>query len=380
MPFWGEFVIVKWVQNVNLKEGNIMDNNIEVKNISLDLIDPNPMNKDIFVVSDIAGLMNSIREHGFMGAIEVYLKPDGRYQISAGHRRYNVMKLLGEKTIPCIVKDLEDESTVTMKLIESNINTRVLSPMELSKAIIAYERALNEEGYSGSVNNKLMQVFNISETKLLKLRSIAKLTDSLQKYAYKVNFPYEAFYDATYFSQDRQKELYELLIEHFKQFPDTELTANLVTQYIQQIKGEIKIEKERIERKKILETIQYEEVGTQETTNVLVPDVADVTPDVQLDIKPKDVQPQIFEQPKFISYEDAMPEQQDVVITSNDRPIINVNVESNITYNPVDFEMELHVNKMLKIIENKNVIISKECKEKMIENMAFIINQLRQMK
>lgn len=380
MPFWGEFVIVKWVQNVNLKEGNIMDNNIEVKNISLDLIDPNPMNKDIFVVSDIAGLMNSIREHGFMGAIEVYLKPDGRYQISAGHRRYNVMKLLGEKTIPCIVKDLEDESTVTMKLIESNINTRVLSPMELSKAIIAYERALNEEGYSGSVNNKLMQVFNISETKLLKLRSIAKLTDSLQKYAYKVNFPYEAFYDATYFSQDRQKELYELLIEHFKQFPDTELTANLVTQYIQQIKGEIKIEKERIERKKILETIQYEEVGTQETTNVLVPDVADVTPDVQLDIKPKDVQPQIFEQPQFISYEDAMPEQQDVVITSNDRPIINVNVESNITYNPVDFEMELHVNKMLKIIENKNVIISKECKEKMIENMAFIINQLRQMK
>lgn len=380
MPFWGGFVIVKWVQNVNLKEGNIMDNNIEVKNISLDLIDPNPMNKDIFVVSDIAGLMNSIREHGFMGAIEVYLKPDGRYQISAGHRRYNVMKLLGEKTIPCIVKDLEDESTVTMKLIESNINTRVLSPMELSKAIIAYERALNEEGYSGSVNNKLMQVFNISETKLLKLRSIAKLTDSLQKYAYKVNFPYEAFYDATYFSQDRQKELYELLIEHFKQFPDTELTANLVTQYIQQIKGEIKIEKERIERKKILETIQYEEVGTQETTNVLVPDVADVTPDVQQDIKPKDVQPQIFEQPQFISYEDALPEQQDVVITSNDRPIINVNVESNITYNPVDFEMELHVNKMLKIIENKNVIISKECKEKMIENMAFIINQLRQMK
>lgn len=379
MPFWGEFVIVKWVQNVNLKEGNIMDNNIEVKNISLDLIDPNPMNKDIFVVSDIAGLMNSIREHGFMGAIEVYLKPDGRYQISAGHRRYNVMKLLGEKTIPCIVKDLEDESTVTMKLIESNINTRVLSPMELSKAIIAYERALNEEGYSGSVNNKLMQVFNISETKLLKLRSIAKLTDSLQKYAYKVNFPYEAFYDATYFSQDRQKELYELLIEHFKQFPDTELTANLVTQYIQQIKGEIKIEKERIERKKILETIQYEEVGTQETTNVLVPDVADVTPDVQLDIKPKDVQPLIFEQPQFISYEDAMPEQQDVVVTSNDRPIINVNDESNITYNPVDFEMELHVNKMLKIIENKNVIISKECKEKMIENMAFIINQLRQM-
>ena len=157
------------------------------------------------------------------------------------------------------------------------------------------------------------------------------------------------------------------------------LTANLVTQYIQQIKGEIKIEKERIERKKILETIQYEEAGTQETTNVLVPDVADVTPDVQLDIKPKDVQQLNFEQPQFISYEDAMPEQQDVVVTSNDRPIINVNVESNITYNPVDFEMELHVNKMLKIIENKNVIISKECKEKMIENMAFIINQLRQM-
>lgn len=347
-----------------------MDNNIEVKNISLDLIDPNPMNKDIFVVSDIAGLMNSIREHGFMGAIEVYLKPDGRYQISAGHRRYNAMKLLGEKTIPCIVKDLEDESTVAMKLIESNINTRVLSPMELSKAIIAYERALNEEGYSGSVNNKLMHVFNISETKLLKLRSIAKLTDSLQEYAYKVNFPYEAFYDATYFSQDRQKELYELLVDHFKQFPDTELTANLVTQYIQRIKSEIRIEKEKNEREKILKTIQYEEVGTQEEPNITVPDI---TPD----IKP-DVQPINFEPPKFISYEDVMPEQQGVVVTNNDRPIINVNVESNVTYNPVDFEMELHVNKMLKIVENKNVSISKECKEKLIEEMDFIINQLRQ--
>ena len=344
-----------------------MDNNIEVKNIPLDLIDPNPMNKDIFVVSDIAGLMNSIREHGFMGAIEVYLKPDGRYQISAGHRRYNAMKLLGEKTIPCIVRDLEDESTVTMKLIESNINTRILSPIELSKAIVAYEKALNEEGYSGSVNNKLMQVFNISETKLLKLRSISKLADSLQKYAYQVNFPYEAFYDATYFSQDRQKELYELLVEHFSRFPNTELSANLVTQYIQQIKNEIRLEKEKNEREKILKTLQPEEINIQKKPNSRVSD-----------IKPN-VQPIKYESPKFISYEDAMPEQQGVVVTGNDRPIINVNVESNVTYNPVDFEMELHVNKMLKIVENKNVSISKECKEKIIEDMAFIINQLRTM-
>lgn len=343
-----------------------MSNENKIQLIPLELIDPNPQNAEIFLVDDVSGLVNSIKEHGFMGAIDVYLKPDGRYQISAGHRRYKAMKILKSEDIPCIVKELEDDNTVTMKLIESNINIRTLSPMELSKAILAYEKALNEEGYRGAVNEKLMQVFSISEVKLHKLKSISKLVNSLQKYAYQLDFPYEAFYDATYFSQDRQKQLYDMLIDHFNRFPNAELSKNLVTQYIQQIKNEIKLEKEKAEREKILQTIQTESPKREKTFTEPYVEVRKPVPT-----------PQDF--PQFVSYEDpGLVKKEVTVVKQYDQPVVHISEEAVPTDNSIDFEMELYVNRILKLVNNnENISISKQSKQKILRDIQQIIDQLK---
>ena len=338
---------------------------INVYEIPLELIDPNPQNKEIFVVSELDGLINSIKEHGFMGAIEVYSKPDGRYQISAGHRRYNSMKLLKEKTIPCIVKEMEDESTVTKKLIESNINIRVLSPIELSRSILAYEKALNEEGYRGSVNAKLTEVFSITENKLLRLKSISKLTESLQKYAYTIDFPYESFYDATYFPQDRQKELYELLNDHFKRFPDAEISKSLVNQFIQQIKLEIKLEKEKTERDKILEKYTNEQQTVVEPVKKIKEQYSER------------IIPPLDEDVSFISYKN--------IYQDNTKPKIIEYTESQLTVPETEdtnertvssFEIELYIDRIKKLTDIGTIKISKENKKKIVTELESIIEKI----
>ena len=124
-----------------------------VKDIPLDLIDPHPDNLKIYSMEGIDSLMVSIEKNGFIGAIDVYSKPDGRYLIYSGHRRYAAMKALGRTTIPCLVYKLEDTYTINRKLIEANINTRILSPLEKAKQLAYFEKNLLDSGFTGSINN-----------------------------------------------------------------------------------------------------------------------------------------------------------------------------------------------------------------------------------
>lgn len=229
-----------------------------VEDIELSLIDKNPDNEQIFLMNDVQGLVESINDIGFIGAIEVYKMKNGRYQISSGHRRYTAMKRLGKTHIPCIVNDLEDDFLVRKKLVESNINTRVLSAYELSKAIIYYETILREESVVKNINKELARIFSITERKVERYKSISRMTDSIQQLAQSPNFPYEAFYDAVHFTVEQQEMLVESIKDHLEKFAGVELTAALVSQYIDSIKKKAAAEKEHFEREKMREQIRQE--------------------------------------------------------------------------------------------------------------------------
>lgn len=210
-----------------------------VKDIPIDLIDPHPDNQKIYSLSGIEALMTSIEKNGFMGAIEVYAKPDGRYLIYSGHRRYTAMKQLERKTIPCLVYAMEDSYVISRKLVESNINTRVLSPIEQARQIDYYEQILNDSGYTGSISDELQRTFGMGERKIRRLRSLTKLTEQFQEWAQSPTFPYDAFYEASSFNSTWQSKLYKLIKNDLDHFPDMELSSSLVSQKIGIIKREI---------------------------------------------------------------------------------------------------------------------------------------------
>jgi ParB/RepB/Spo0J family partition protein len=227
-----------------------------VKDISLDEIIPNPDNTKLFTMENVEGLVESIKSIGFNGAIDVYRLPDGKYQISSGHRRYAAVKNLGWKTIPCIIMEPEDDILVRKKLVESNINTRVLSPIELARSIQYYELILREENFKGDINTRLGEIFSISRTKVSKLKSLLKLADDIQELAKAKNFPYEAFEDAVNFPADKQRQLAERLKKYLEKNPTFEIDTPVVNMYVGEIKKELQLEKERKERQKLEQAVQ----------------------------------------------------------------------------------------------------------------------------
>ena len=79
-------------------------------------------------------LVESISQNGVIDPIIVREINDSSYEIIAGHNRVRACRLLGMKTIPAIIKDV-DNNTAKLIMIDTNLSRRdKLLPSELMKA------------------------------------------------------------------------------------------------------------------------------------------------------------------------------------------------------------------------------------------------------
>jgi len=191
------------------KKSTESSNSATVLNIGLSDIDENENNSQIFNMDDIEALANTIKDEGFHGAIEVYRKEDGRYEIVSGHRRYRAMVLLGKKTIPCIVDELPDELTKTKRLLSSNIQTRNLTPMDWARSLESYRKVVKEQNIKGDFKKLATAFFNISEGQLYRYQCLLKLSPELQSLTESKDFPYYALRDARSLTEEQQGDLFD---------------------------------------------------------------------------------------------------------------------------------------------------------------------------
>jgi ParB family chromosome partitioning protein len=195
-------------------------------------------------MDDIAFLAQGIKEDGFFGAIEVYKKPDGRYEISAGHRRYEAMKLLGRKTIPCIVKEIPDDFARGKKLLSSNIRNRKLTPMDWARSVAYYEHLLVENGQKKNFEKQATEFFNISSSQLYRYQCLLKLIPELQELADNPLFPFSALREAVSLTPEGQMQLYKQLSVHLEKGTSNEdnteikLTRTKIVQIINNIRDQ----------------------------------------------------------------------------------------------------------------------------------------------
>lgn len=87
-------------------------------------------------------LSNSIKAQGVIQPVLVRQIDKQQFEIIAGERRWRAAKLAGLTEIPCLVKDVPDESAVAIALIE-NIQREDLNAMEEA---IALQRLMKEFG------------------------------------------------------------------------------------------------------------------------------------------------------------------------------------------------------------------------------------------
>ena len=99
------------------------------KTLRLSELEPNrDQPRKIFSEEAIAALADSIQRYGMLQPILV--RPYGlNYQIVAGERRWRAARMLGLDEVPVIIREISDEETMEIALIE-NLQRENLNPLE----------------------------------------------------------------------------------------------------------------------------------------------------------------------------------------------------------------------------------------------------------
>ena len=88
---------------------------------------------------------DSIREYGVLVPAIARPHPDGGYELIAGHRRKRGCELAGLKTMPVIVRELDDDAAIVI-MIDSNIQRENILPSERAKAYKMKMEAIKRQG------------------------------------------------------------------------------------------------------------------------------------------------------------------------------------------------------------------------------------------
>ncbi|MEI7818820.1 MAG: ParB/RepB/Spo0J family partition protein [bacterium] len=161
-----EFASEEVSEALQLDERRILD-------ISVDQVDPNPFQpRKEFNDEDLADLAASIKQYGIVQPL-IVTKANSRYQLIAGERRLRAAQLVGQKTVPVIVRSFDEQQQLEVAVIE-NIQRAELTVLELA---VAYQQLsdqfnLTAEDISKRVGKAIPTVRNI--IRLLKLPYEAK--------------------------------------------------------------------------------------------------------------------------------------------------------------------------------------------------------------
>ncbi|MDY7577251.1 ParB/RepB/Spo0J family partition protein [Herbaspirillum sp. RTI4] len=118
-------------------------------------------------------LAASIKEQGLLQPILIrpIVAREGQpqYEIIAGERRYRAAKIAGLTEVPVLVKDVDDQTTAALALIE-NMQREDLNPLEEAQGIqrligdfdFTHERAALAVGRSRSAVSNLLRLLNLT--------------------------------------------------------------------------------------------------------------------------------------------------------------------------------------------------------------------------
>ncbi len=128
-------------------------------------------------------LAASIREKGVVNPALVRPKPEGGYEMVAGHRRKFASELAGKAVMPCIVRNLtDDEATIIM--VDSNLQREKVLPSEKA---FAYKMKLDamkrQQGFRSDLTSAtLLQKSEKKSSRQLLAEEVGESHEQIRKY------------------------------------------------------------------------------------------------------------------------------------------------------------------------------------------------------
>ena len=131
------------------------ENRIEAtqeKVIDIPLTQLHPFKNHHFKVTDDESMLEtaeSITKHGVLVPVIARPREEGGYELISGHRRKRASELAGKETLPCIVRNLDDDAA-TIIMVDSNIQRENILPSERA---FAYKLKLEAMKHQGQRND-----------------------------------------------------------------------------------------------------------------------------------------------------------------------------------------------------------------------------------
>ena len=112
-------------------------------------------------------MAESVKQYGVLVPAMVRPKPEGGYEMVAGHRRKLAAELAQQTEIPCLVRDLTDDEAVII-MVDSNLQREKILPSEKAFAYKMKLDAIKRQGQrtdltSSPLDNKLKGITSAQE-------------------------------------------------------------------------------------------------------------------------------------------------------------------------------------------------------------------------
>ena len=117
-----------------------------VEDISVDLIDDFPDHPfKVRMDGAMVLLVESVGQYGVLEPCLIRPKPDGRYEMVAGHRRKEACIMADRPSIRCIVQEMTDDQAVII-MVDSNLHREEILPSEEAFAYKMKLDAMKQQG------------------------------------------------------------------------------------------------------------------------------------------------------------------------------------------------------------------------------------------
>ena len=187
MREYGSNIILPSLDNLFSSEQERQDAKLEKIQI-LPLSELHPFEGHPFQVRDdeeMDKMVDSVKEYGVMTPAIVRPRRDGGYEIVAGHRRCHASRRAGVDTMPCIVRDMDDDTAIIL-MVDSNCQREHILPSEKAKAYEMKLNAIKRQGQrsdltSGQLGQKLnhgVSVEQVADVPWLNFKTFVRLPSS----------------------------------------------------------------------------------------------------------------------------------------------------------------------------------------------------------
>ena len=199
--------------------------NEQVQQIPLSEI--RPFKNHPFKVTDdelMQQTIDSIMQVGVLNPAIIRPAPEGGYEMVSGHRRLHAADLAGLKTIPAIIRNLDDDEAVIL-MVDSNLQRETISPMERAQAYKMKLEALKHQGKRvdltcDQVGHKLDSKKSIqkvaedageSKTQVQRYIRLTELLPEVQKKVDSKEIAFSPAVELSYLTHDEQKQFLDAM-------------------------------------------------------------------------------------------------------------------------------------------------------------------------